>query len=539
MKKQMILFFIIICFVCGCATRKVGDSSIVNNDNENIIGDTVQDNNVDAAEDNKEDGLSEKYQTAMSYYDNKDYVNARTLFIELGEYENSSQMIETINNEIYDKVVNLFEAANYDEATEFAALIDTSGEWSDYTKVTELIANAKSDYLNSFYDEADSIYRESGEDSLEEYVEEKVCAIFSDNDASKLVNEITEKYKPIKLTDCNLLFSENLTGIEEENVEDIYENLYDFGIKYYDPYVYSYSIMNYEETFELYDLGLDYVQLKATLVPYSTGGDPAAFFIYGDDRCIYSTKIEELSKPIDIDLDVSGVEELKIAFFGGYHGSFLLAEPYLYKSRLDGEFGVSDYTNVIDLSNGTIDEWKAQIKSGAEAEYIENGIDGLNSYVFSWCSEEFSKIDAAIIRNEILKEYAPVELSDINLLKDNKISSYVGYFDEDALGNVYEYSVEYAIPYSNYDSYELYYLGGNYKRFSMMLAPLGESKLSGTFTIYADDVAVYSVSIDGYTSPIIIDLDLTGVEELKLNYYGSVGGMGSSFLLGNPYLYKK
>ena len=539
MKKQMFLFFIIICFVCGCATRKVGDSSIVNNDNENNIGDTVQDNNVDAAEDNKEDGLSEKYQTAMSYYENKDYVNARTLFIELGEYENSSQMIETINNEIYDKVVNLFEAANYDEATEFAALIDTSGEWSDYTKVTELIANAKSDYLNSFYDEADSIYRESGEDSLEEYVEEKVCAIFSDNDASKLVNEITEKYKPIKLTDCNLLFSENLTGIEEENVEDIYENLYDFGIKYYDPYVYSYSIMNYEETFELYDLGLDYVQLKATLVPYSTGGDPAAFFIYGDDRCIYSTKIEELSKPIDIDLDVSGVEELKIAFFGGYHGSFLLAEPYLYKSRLDGEYGVSDYTNEIDLSNGTIDEWKAQIKSGAEAEYIENGIDGLNSYVFSWCCDEFSKTDAAIIRNEILTEYAPIRLSEVNLLKDSKQSSYIGFFDEDCFGNVYDYSIEYCVFYDNTDSYELYYLGGNYKRFSMMLAPLGESKLSGTFTIYADDVAVYSVSIDGYTSPIIIDLDLTGVEELKLNYYGSVGGMGSSFLLGNPYLYKK
>ena len=70
----------------------------------------------------------------------------------------------------------------------------------------------------------------------------------------------------------------------------------------------------------------------------------------------------------------------------------------------------------------------------------------------------------------------------------------------------------------------------------MILAPLGESKLNGTFTIYAEDVAVYSVSIDGYTSPINIELDLTGVEELKLNYYGSVGDFGSSILIGKPYV---
>jgi hypothetical protein len=56
------------------------------------------------------------------------------------------------------------------------------------------------------------------------------------------------------------------------------------------------------------------------------------FKIYVDGNKVFSCQITDTSKPQKIDLEVTGGEELKIAFINGYQADLLLAEPYLYEN---------------------------------------------------------------------------------------------------------------------------------------------------------------------------------------------------------------
>lgn len=176
------------------------------------------------------------------------------------------------------------------------------------------------------------LYKEDGNDAMVSYLNSVVGDIFQQEEASSLKKEIVNMYMPIELTNCPEVDNAHLSGNIKYEIQDIFQNKYEYGIEYYDPYVFDYTTMSYAETYQTYYLSGKYKHFSATIVPCETGGEEAVFKIYVDGNKVFSCQITDTSKPQKIDLEVTGGEELKIAFINGYQADLLLAEPYLYEN---------------------------------------------------------------------------------------------------------------------------------------------------------------------------------------------------------------
>ena len=78
--------------------------------------------------------------------------------------------------------------------------------------------------------------------------------IFQQEEASSLKKEIVNMYMPIELTNCPEVDNAHLSGNIKYEIQDIFQNKYEYGIEYYDPYVFDYTTMSYAETYQTYYL---------------------------------------------------------------------------------------------------------------------------------------------------------------------------------------------------------------------------------------------------------------------------------------------
>ena len=133
------------------------------------------------------------------------------------------------------------------------------------------------------------------------------------------------------------LFDSNLPGTRNavSSPKDMYQNQYTMGILYYDPsYQDGSDNFNTKERKETYLLNREYKHFTGAIASsekWKKSQYTAVITIYGDGVPLLSTEIGKDSKPVAIDLDVTGIEKLDIAFFGGHEGYFLLADPCLYR----------------------------------------------------------------------------------------------------------------------------------------------------------------------------------------------------------------
>ncbi len=229
-------------------------------------------------------------------------------------------------------------AGNYDECFQ---LLDTvaaeSGSSDTLTQATNNLHTAYEGYIT----EQVNVYLESRDlDSAFQLVNQAMMQM-PNNEKLNTVKENIIQYYPIKLQDIHV-FEENLPGTRNtvSNVKDSYQNDYETGILYYDTsYQDASDGFEYKERQEVYLLNKEYEHFTATITPsekwkreglgekYGT----AVFTIYGDGVKLFSTSVWKTSKPVNIDIDVTGIEKLQIGFYRGHEGYFLLADPYLYK----------------------------------------------------------------------------------------------------------------------------------------------------------------------------------------------------------------
>ena len=122
---------------------------------------------------------------------------------------------------------------------------------------------------------------------------------------------------------------------------------------------------------------------------------------------------------------------------------------------------------------------------------------------------------------------------------DGLISYNKYWYTKDNLGNQYNYSL-----HGNYRganefwparSYNVYYLGGGYSRLTGTFYFTGRDETTQTdeFTllIYADDVLIYSAETGEGCMPQEVDINLQGVQMLKVEMYTSVyAGLGNCYI---------
>lgn len=271
------------------------------------------------------------YEAGIKYYEEGQYNEAQKIFVDLGEYEDVQTYLSAIGKMYYSEALELCNAGNYVECASKLESIDTVDEWNEYTLALELKQQITDTYYNLIMEEAKSICRSEGDATMVTYLESMVCSIFTEEDV-----EVLKETCHIERISLNEI-EPYVTGGAELNIysnrEDTLGNIYSYAL-------YEWNTSWGNERSNTYYLGGNYVVFSAT-VAVSGGKDndrSGIIRIYGDGKLLWSDEnIRANTKPYFIEIDITGVEDLKIEMYGTDTGSWsdssgigvLLGEPVL------------------------------------------------------------------------------------------------------------------------------------------------------------------------------------------------------------------
>lgn len=271
------------------------------------------------------------YEQAKKYYENGDYETAQKLFINLGNYNDSATYLSSIGTHYYEQAKSLYNQQEYIQCGDILQNINSSEEWDEYSKATELFDNAAEVYIEGVKNEAKDICRSEGLSSMKSFIDDKVCVLLTNEDASVLKQECT--INQISLENLKPYYSGSFGLGIEHSISDTLGNSYAFAFSGY---------MDVEDggAYEVYNIDGQYKYFLATVSvqkQYNSINENCVgrIRIYGDDILIWSDdRIKSSTKPYDIKVDVDGVVDLKIEMYGdgnlGSHGiTVLLGNPTL------------------------------------------------------------------------------------------------------------------------------------------------------------------------------------------------------------------
>ena len=272
----------------------------------------------------------ENYAQAVSYYDDEQYDLAQQIFIGLNDYSDSQNYLSAIGNYYYEQASTLFEQKEYVQCGDILSKIDSSEKWNEYTKAKELFDKVASIYQESIVVEAKNICRSDGYSAMATYIDGFQSSLLSSERADELKDECT--IESISLADMSPYYiGQEGHIVDERGEEDTLGNIYSYCLE-------SASWENpYYDTSWIYDIGGTYKYLTATIAVQKRAGSAyyGAVRIYGDGKLLYSDeKVERSTKPYNIQIDISGVMDLKIDIDGAggvdaRYGYTMLADPIL------------------------------------------------------------------------------------------------------------------------------------------------------------------------------------------------------------------
>jgi len=160
-------------------------------------------------------------------------------------------------------------------------------------------------------EEGTRICRTEGETPMNTYIEEMRCSLLSSQDIEELKSHCTVAI--VSLEEIDPYYKAGKDHIREENgFEDISGNVYAYAlISKTDDY-------GFEREW-IYDIGGKYTIFAVDIVVEKNPGSHATgdVRIYGDNKLLFSHEnIESKTKSYPIEVDVTGVTDLKIMIFG-------------------------------------------------------------------------------------------------------------------------------------------------------------------------------------------------------------------------------
>ena len=217
----------------------------------------------------------------------------------------------------------------------------------------------------------------------------------------------------------------------------------------------------------------------------------------------------------------------------------------MLRERASSYMASGDYAGIIRLVNTNVDN----INSDSEIKSIyDTAVAAYRDQVISDAKSEFSnkgyEAAIAVINNglsvlngdAILQaekdsylQYAPVDLTSLTPYYEGYISVFTD-GATDIMGNYYSTGIRGYMDTSWDNCYNIWDIGGRYNILTATGIVFEEEKGSscvGSYKIYGDGVLLYERNnISSQTKPYTIEVDITGVTDLKIEMYGQ-GNMGA------------
>lgn len=284
-------------------------------------------------------GDSEEFSAKMA----EAYNSYRASFIsqaeekqEAGDYDGAIQIlkiaedvfeddteIETLMQKIQKEQV-LKELETYDQNTDYSgaiAYLNTAFKSMDEdveltSKLNEYILK----YKESLIQQAETTYAEEGYLAAVQLLQSSIPVIGEDAE----IQEQIDHYKwlaPVRVSELEVMESD---GYDFEYIEDIVDymgNAYDYAI-----------VCDYWNGEQTYYIAKQYLRMTGVFYLVRTTNSYLTIKIYGDDMLLYDDTITDKDQPQAFEVDLTGVEWLKIEFDSdGWPAEGRLGDVYLYK----------------------------------------------------------------------------------------------------------------------------------------------------------------------------------------------------------------
>lgn len=206
---------------------------------------------------------------------------------------------------------------------------------------------------------------------------------------------------------------------------------------------------------------------------------------------------------------------------------------------------LNDDPELKNLYNTAAENYRNQIIYAAEKACSENGYQAALSTI----NEGLSVLKSDSILQAEQDKYAsfePVDLTSITPYYQGAIEVFTD-GETDTMGNNYRTGIRGYMGESdaqNYECYDIWDIGGEYNKLTatgIVFESDKGSKNEGSYKIYGDGVLLYEKSnIGSQTKPYQIEVDITGVHDLKIEMYGegNIGYCGIDSVLVDVMLQK-
>lgn len=272
------------------------------------------------------------YEQAKGYYDSGDYEMAQRLFTSLGNYGDSTTYLTSIGNIYYNQANSLYKQGEYVQCGDLLTHIDTMEEWREYALAQDLFTQAKDSYQSIVAKNAKAISRNEDNSAMSTYIDGMVCNLLSTDEANALKENCY--VNKVALSTIEPYVGELSAYSQESYRTDTLGNVYSYTLLGASP-------ESRGEQSATYYINNQYTVFGATVAVKkkdSIGENQyGTIRLYGDGRLLWSDEeIKATTKPYSIEVDVSGVTDLKIEMYAtgnmgdsGIH--ILLCDPILYE----------------------------------------------------------------------------------------------------------------------------------------------------------------------------------------------------------------
>lgn len=200
---------------------------------------------------------------------------------------------------------------NYPAACEI--LIESQSLLKDDIDIQAALDNYENTYVTNIITEAEAAFVTPATD-WEKAIDiiNQAQQYFSENQELKNKEKYYDKYRPVDLTSLeSYAQSGRETDLFTNGIYDTLGNRYETGF---------YTLDN---TYEIFYLNKEYNTFSA--IGFVAKGDKGyngsvSIKIYGDNELLFSKKVTSDMKPFDINLDITGIQDLKIELCGSFNG---------------------------------------------------------------------------------------------------------------------------------------------------------------------------------------------------------------------------
>jgi len=227
------------------------------------------------------------------------------------KYENEYENEYEYENTIYKNQLSEFEEKNDNKG---ALQYMNSNDLSDNPQYFEQYSVFSQRYIDEVTQEAEAAYKNSGYEAALSIINNALTVLPGDQ---QLMNEkdIYVACVPVDLTTLTPYF-EGTIDVFTDEVTDTLGNTYYSGVRGY----MSTSDASTFDCYHIWDIGAKYNTLTATgiILEDDKGSKCKGMFrIYGDGVLLYEkTGIDSKTKPYEIEVDITGVTDLKIEMYG-------------------------------------------------------------------------------------------------------------------------------------------------------------------------------------------------------------------------------